>query len=217
MCLGTINGRRLWAWGRSVSCVRARVDGVETLRLVTFHGSAQDETALSAFAHEVAPNWPHLAPRGAIASGDGSTFPTRRPDGSIDTCAVVGRAREMLSPTGDLGAMAGSFVALGYSSGAIFVSALLSIAPELFAGAVLLRPEPLADEFEFPAMVAMPVLILSGKYDDRREPCAAHRLAMQLSDAGSIVTHHALDAGHGWAPNHADAILTRSWLSQFSP
>ena len=186
------------------------------MRLVTFHGSAQNETALSAFAHEVAPNWPHLAPRGPIASGEGFTFTMRRPDGSIDTNAVVALARETLSPTGDLGAMGGKLVALGYSSGAIFISALLSIAPERFAGAVLLRPEPLADDFVFPAMAAMPVLILSGKNDDRRKPCAAPRLAMQLSDAGSIVTHHALEAGHGWATNHADAILTRSWLSQFS-
>ena len=187
-----------------------------TLRLVTFHGSAQNETALSAFAHEVAPDWPHLAPRGPITSGEGFTFTARRADRSIDTNAVVALARETLSPTGDLGAMGGSLVALGYSSGAIFISALLSIAPERFAGAVLLRPEPLADDFVFPAMVAMPVLILSGKNDDRRKPCAAPRLATQLSDAGSIVTHHALEAGHGWAPNHADAILTRSWLSQFS-
>jgi len=144
------------------------------------------------------------------------TFTTRRADGSIDSCAVVALARERLSPTGDLGATAGSLVAIGYSSGAILISALLSIAPERFAGAVLLRPEPFADDFVFPGMVAMPVLILSGKNDDRRKPCAAPRLAMQRSDAGSIVTRHALEAGHGWAPNHADAILTGSWLSQFS-
>ena len=186
------------------------------MKLVTFHGSAQDETTLCAFAHEVAPNWHHVAPRGPIAFEEGFTFTPRRPDRNIDTSAIIALARDALSPKGDLGSISGRLVALGYSSGAIFIAALLSIAPERFAGAVLLRPEPLATDFVFPAMAATPVLVLSGKNDDRRKPCAAPRLVMQLSDAGSIVTHHALEAGHGWAPNHADAILTRSWLSQFS-
>jgi phospholipase/carboxylesterase len=104
-------------------------------------------------------------------------------------------------------------LAVGYSSGAIFATALLAVAPQLFVGAILLRPQVIAEDFVFPKLSKKPVLIISGLYDSRRQPHHALRLAEQLSAAGAHVTHHALEAGHGWAPDNSDLTLAGSWMA----
>lgn len=104
-------------------------------------------------------------------------------------------------------------VLVGYSSGAIFAEALLAARPERFAAVVLLRPEPLAQEFVFPGLAGKPVIILAGRRDERREPDAAARLAAQLRSASAAVALHLLETGHGWAPDEEDVSLARSWLA----
>lgn len=90
----------------------------------------------------------------------------------------------------------------------------MSVMPDRFAGAILLRPEPLAEEFAFPEIQGKPVIILAGRHDERRRPDDATRLAAQLSLARAEVTLHTLDSGHGWAPHDEDVILARSWLAR---
>jgi phospholipase/carboxylesterase len=53
------------------------------------------------------------------------------------------------------------------------------------------------------------VLIISGQHDIRRDPRHGFQVADQLCAANAPVTHHALDAGHGWTPNDDDFTLTR--------
>lgn len=101
---------------------------------------------------------------------------------------------------------------MGYSSGAIFAEALLSVAPDKFVGAILMRPEPLSPNFTFPEMSAKPVLIVAGEHDQRRRPDDAAILAEQLSKAGARVSLHVINAEHGWAGDNADVVLARYWL-----
>ena len=106
---------------------------------------------------------------------------------------------------------------IGYSSGAVFAEALLAVAPHLFAGTVLLRPQPIADDFTFPTLsypVGKPILIISGLQDNRRQPYHAPKLACQLQHAEAVVTHHALEAGHDWASHDRDFSLARTWLDE---
>ncbi|TDK31267.1 hypothetical protein E2F50_20205 [Rhizobium deserti] len=107
----------------------------------------------------------------------------------------------------------GEVMVVGYSSGAIFAEALLSIVPERFAGAVLLRPEPLSSNFRFPGMPAKPILIVAGKHDERRRHDDAAVLTQQLKKAGAVVSLHVVDAGHGWAGRNTDVTLARSCLA----
>ena len=184
------------------------------LSLLSLHGSGRDETDLSDFCRELAPQARLIAPRGPFAQAGGYTFFRRRSDRSIDVTELLNLAAAWASQEADAHlSAAGEVIAVGYSSGAIFTEALLSVAPERLAGAILMRPEPLSPNFTFPAMSAKPVLIVAGQHDERRKPDDASILAEQLTRAGAWVSLHIINATHGWASNNADAMLARSWLA----
>lgn len=184
------------------------------LSLLSFHGSGRDETDLADFCYELAPQARFIAPRGAFAQAGGYTFFRRGPDRSIDASEVLNRAAAWVSKEAEgYLPVSGEVIAVGYSSGAIFAEALLSVFPERLAGAILMRPEPLSPNFIFPEMSAKPVLIVAGQYDERRRPDDAAILAKQLSKAGASVSLHVINAEHGWADDSADLKLARSWLA----
>jgi phospholipase/carboxylesterase len=182
--------------------------------LLALHGSGRDETDLIDFCHRVAPQAQTIAPRGQFAQADGFTFFRRRSDHSINAAEVVNLARNWASREFQpYFPVSGEVIVVGYSSGAIFAEALLSVLPHMFAGAILMRPEPLSPNFSFPVMPAKPILIVAGKQDERRRHDDAAILAEQLSHAGAWVSLNIIDAGHGWARGNADAELARSWLA----
>jgi phospholipase/carboxylesterase len=184
------------------------------LSLLALHGSGRDETDLADFCHQLAPQARFIAPRGPFAQAGGYTFFRRRPDHSIDAVGVLDRATEWMSQeAASHFPSSGEIIVVGYSSGAIFAEALLSIVPERFAGAILMRPEPLSPSFSFPEMLAKPILIVAGQYDERRRPRDAAILAEQLSNAGALVSLNVIQADHGWAGGNADLTLARSWLT----
>jgi phospholipase/carboxylesterase len=184
------------------------------LTLLALHGSGRDETDLVDFCHQIAPQARLCAPRGQFAQANGFTFFRRRSDGSIDATEVVDLAARWLWQEVEVPPSAsGGVVVVGYSSGAIFAEAMMSVAPQRFAGAVLMRPEPLSRHFGFSEMAGKPVLIVAGEHDERRRYDDAAVLSEQLMKAGAVVSLHVIDAGHGWAPNNADVTLARSWLA----
>ena len=184
------------------------------LTLLALHGSGRDETDLVEFCHQLAPHAQTRAPRGQFAQADGFTFFRRRSDHSIAAAEVVNLARNWVSQEHEAHLpTSGEVIAVGYSSGAIFAEALLSVVPHRFAGAILIRPEPLSPNFRFSEMSAKPILIVAGKHDERRRHDDAAVLAEQLNQAGAFVSLHVIDAGHGWARHHADVALARSWLA----
>jgi phospholipase/carboxylesterase len=185
--------------------------------LLALHGASRDETDLVAFSRRVAPDAALIAPRGAFPVGDGYSFFRRQPDGGIDAAELISTAEGWLSQESEsLLPVPGKIVLIGYSSGAIFAEALLAVRPDRFAGAILLRPQPLAGSFVFPDMPGKPIVVLAGRHDERRRPDAATRLVAQLEAAGAEVTLHLLDCGHGWEPNDEDARIAQSWLSRVS-
>lgn len=184
------------------------------ITLLALHGSSRDETDLAGFSRHIAPDARVIAPRGAFSDSSGYTFFRRRPDRSIDSVEIIDLAERWLSCDAEI-LFPGQekIIVVGYSSGAIFAEALLSVMPDRFAGAILLRPEPLATDFIFPEMPGKPIIVLAGRHDERRRPEDAARLVEQLGAAQADVTLHTLDAGHGWAPHDEDAVLVRSWLA----
>jgi phospholipase/carboxylesterase len=184
------------------------------LSLLALHGSGRDETDLADFCHQLAPQARFIAPRSPFAQAGGYTFFRRRTDHSIDAAEVLDLATGWVSQEAEVHLPAsGEVIVLGYSSGAIFAEALLSIVPERFAGAILMPPEPLSQNFRFPEMSAKPILIVAGQHDERRRPKDAAILAEQLSKAGALVSLHVIDAEHGWAGDNADVTLACSWLA----
>ncbi len=184
------------------------------LTLLAFHGSGRDETDLVEFCHQLAPHAHTSTPRGPFAHADGFTFFRRRSDNGVAAAEVVDLARNWVSQEFETHlSTSGEVIVVGYSSGAIFAQALLSVVPDRFAGAVLMRPEPLSPNFRFSEMSAKPILIVAGEHDERRRHDDAAVLAEQLDQAGAFVSLHVIDAGHGWARHHADLALARSWLA----
>ncbi|MGJ8625031.1 MAG: alpha/beta hydrolase [Yoonia sp.] len=182
--------------------------------LLVLHGSSRDETDLAEYSTRIAPQARVIAPRGAFREGDGFTFFKRRADRSIATAEVVALARQWLLNELDLLLPASEkLIIAGYSSGAVYAQALLSVMPDRFAGAILMRPEPLSADFAFPDLAGKPILIFAGKHDERRRPTDAPLLAAQLKAVGAEVTLHILDSGHGWAPHGEDIVLARTWLT----
>lgn len=185
--------------------------------ILGLHGSASHPASISEFAARLARGRPCCTPRGTFADGEGFTFFRRRPDFSIPAGELIDLARQSLSPDGVAACGLSDMLLVGYSSGAIFSTALLSAAPDSFVGGVLLRPQPISDEFSFPDLSGKPILIISAAHDARRKPWHATRLAEQLVAANALVTHHTLDAGHEWAPDDLDFVLARLWMDEHFP
>lgn len=186
--------------------------------ILGLHGSSQHPELISEFTNRLAPQQPGCSPRGTFVDGEGFTFFKRRSDRSIPHEELMALARESLSANGFVLACGlKDMLVVGYSSGALFGTALLALAPEDFVGAILLRPQPISDDFTFPELSGKPVLIISGLRDNRREPQHASQVAEQLIAANAVVTHHALDSGHGWAANDDDLVLARPWMDENFP
>ncbi|WP_426130818.1 alpha/beta hydrolase [Pararhizobium sp. PWRC1-1] len=186
--------------------------------ILGLHGSSQHPAFISEFLVRLAPERQYRSPKGPFADGDGFTFFKRRTDRSIPLDEIMALARQGVSADGFVTVSGlAEILLVGYSSGAIFSSALLAVAPERFVGAILLRPQPISDDFTFPELSGKPVLIISGLHDERREPQHASRIAEQLTDANAALTHHQLDAGHAWSPDNRDLLIARTWLDENFP
>ena len=59
-------------------------------------------------------------------------------------------------------------------------------------------------------MPALPILIISGENDQRREPGDAELVRQQFANAGADVSALVLPTGHGLHQDEADII--RDWL-----
>ncbi len=180
------------------------------------HGSSGRPASISSIIDALDLQAEVHCPQGRFADGTGFTFFRRNPDFSIPQELLLELARESFAPDGFAGLQDEEPLALvGYSSGAVFATAQLAVAPQRIAGAILLRPQVLAEDFLFPALNGAPVLLLSGLRDPRRKPHHATMLAAQLQKAGARVTHHALDTGHEPAPE--DVSLARAWIADHLP
>lgn len=183
--------------------------------ILGLHGSSGHPAFIQSFIDRLAPDAPSCCPRGTFADGGGFTFFKRNPDFSIPADELIELAKESVGPFGFVsGVTSEKILAVGYSSGAIFAAGQLAVAPRLFVGAILLRPQVIADDFAFPNLSGKPVLIISGLHDNRRQPHHALQLTQQLRHAEANVTHHALEAGHGWASDDRDLTLARTWMAE---
>jgi phospholipase/carboxylesterase len=181
--------------------------------LILFHGSGQNEADIAPLAARLSPEATAIAVRGAIPWETGYAFFRRFADRSIDEDSILEQApvlAEFLTKVGASHNLRERPVLVGFSNGAIMAAALVSLYPDLAAGAVLFRP---LSPFATPPgarLPGTPVLIIDGSKDNRRTPDDGRRLAEQMKDAGAAITHHQLPTGH--AITKADCVLVRDWL-----
>ena len=186
--------------------------------LLLLHGTGGDETDLLPLGRTIAPGAPLLSPRGAVLENGMPRFFRRSHEGVFDEADVVRRAYDLADfitaarTRYDFAAP----LAVGFSNGANIAAAILLLRPEVFAGAVLLRPMvPLTDP-PVADLTGKPVLMLSGAVDPIVPAENAGRLAHQLTAAGAEVEHRVLPNGHGLT--QVDVSLAKTWISlRFAP
>ncbi len=189
------------------------VPGDPARPLLLLHGTGGDENDLIPLAERVAPGATLLSPRGKSIEHGMARFFRRSPDGvwdlddfKIATADVVAFVTKACAVYG-----IGKPVALGYSNGGNVAWSLLLKEPSLLAGAVILRAMLPFDPRPLPALNGLPVLLITGEYDELIPVERAGMLAAMLQDAGAKLDHHVLRAGHGLTGE--DLVLVTQWFA----
>jgi phospholipase/carboxylesterase len=179
--------------------------------VVVLHGSGQDENTLLSFARAACPGHTIISVRGRIAWEEWFAFFRRNPDRTLDEADLAhGAAAIQHLLEGLQDAYSESPILLGFSNGAIAAAAAIVRAPDLSAGAILLRPLSPFPERVFPPLSGYPVLLVSGEGDARRHPSDGPALARQFESAGAATSLVVLPVGHGLTT--ADKNAVTRWL-----
>jgi phospholipase/carboxylesterase len=180
--------------------------------LVLLHGSGGSENFLMDFARSIAPDRLAFAVRGQVPWEGGYAFFQRNPDRTLDQADLAARCLafcDFLRHVTEAGNRKPLLV--GYSNGAIMAAAAAIQAPDLSAGAILLRPLSPRARDNLPPLHGYPVLLIGGAMDDRRKPSDTPNLAEQFRLSGALVVDHLLQTGH--ALEATDNHLARTWLA----
>ena len=182
--------------------------------LLLLHGTGGDENDLVDLGRALSPGSALVSPRGKVLEGGMPRFFRRLAEGVFDEDDVRRRAGELADFVTEAREAygLGAPVAVGFSNGANIAAALMLLRPGVLSGAVLLRAMvPLASP---PAadLAGTPVLLLSGAMDPIVPAENATRLAGMLANAGAVVDHRTLPAGHGLS--QADLSLATGWLAK---
>ncbi|WP_319530312.1 alpha/beta hydrolase [uncultured Cohaesibacter sp.] len=185
--------------------------------LVFLHGSGRTESDSADFLAQLSLHTEAVFIRGQHSQTPGYTFVRRNDDLSLDYDEIAGDAKDLAGFLVHLTLQNPNWqkppVLIGYSSGAIMAAAILWHYRDLIAGAVLLRPQ--SPSMERPApLKGLPVLMLSGLWDERRDADASLHLEIQLEQARAKVTHVTLRTGHGEAEDGSDFSVTKRWLEE---
>ncbi|MBW7969780.1 alpha/beta hydrolase [Bradyrhizobium sp. BR 10289] len=185
--------------------------------LLLLHGTGGDENDLLGLGKMISPGSALLSPRGRVLEHGMPRFFRRLAEGVFDEDDVRKRALELGDFIADARKRYGvaAPVAVGFSNGANIAAALLLLKPDVLAGAILLRAMvPLSDppraDLVKPTLAGKPVLLLSGQADPIVPASNSARLAALLSEAGALVEHKILPAGHQLS--QADVTLARKWI-----
>jgi phospholipase/carboxylesterase len=182
--------------------------------LLLLHGTGADEDDLIPLGQRLSPGAALISPRGKVLENGMPRFFRRLQEGVFDRDDLTFRTAELgqfvagalvayeLSPP----------IALGFSNGANMAWSLLFARPDLFAGAVLMRPMLPFDPRPLPDLAGKPVLILSGAQDPLAPEEQAGLLAALLGEAGADVAYEVVPGGHGLTG--FDLQLAASWLAR---
>jgi phospholipase/carboxylesterase len=181
--------------------------------LLLLHGTGGDEHDLIPLAERLAPDSAILSPRGKVNEQGLTRFFRRSPNGVWDRDDFEARTLEL---AGFVRQACAAYrlprpIALGYSNGANIAWNLLLKAPDLLAGAVLLRAMLPFDPRPLPDLRGVPVLLIAGTDDELIPVERAGLLAALLGEAGADVSYEALHAGHGLTAQ--DLALVGEWLA----
>jgi len=191
--------------------------GTTGLTLLLLHGTGGDENDLVPVGRGLAPGAALLSPRGKVSEQGMLRFFSRPGPDGFDHAEIRTRAGELAEwvrlSAERYGLDAKRIHGLGYSNGANMAAALMQVAPDLLAGACLLRARAILETAETCDLTGKSVLIAAGQSDAVIPVEGARELAETLRDAGANVDLVVQNAGHELTP--ADFNLGKQWFARF--
>jgi predicted esterase len=190
--------------------------GSGDLTLLMLHGTGGNEHDLLPLGHALAPGAALLSPRGRVLEQGQPRFFRRLAEGVFDLEDLHHRTAELKDFVAEMAeshAFTGApLVAVGFSNGANIAGSLLLSAPELLAGAVLLRPMvPFVPE-TMPDLSGVNLFVGAGTADPLVPVAETERWVTMLREAGANVEMHWHPGGHGLGQD--DVEHAQRWLER---
>jgi len=184
--------------------------------LFLLHGTGGDEYDLLDLGRYVAPRSFLVSARGRAPEGGMNRWFARHAEGVLDVADIIRRSTELaafLPAMGERHGITGRPLwALGFSNGANMAAAMLLRYPELFAGAILMRPMlPLKPE-PTPDLSGKPVLVMAGTEDTMIPGDSTRELIALLGESGADLSVNWADAGHRFGMD--EVKLAREWFAE---
>ncbi len=191
------------------------IDNNSDKTLVLFHGTGGDENVLLPIAKQVAPSMNHLSLRGDVVSFGKRRFSkVNHPDEIVDEEDLKSRVPSILDTVLTLKNKYGlkELWAMGFSNGAMTLTAMLIEEKTPFKKAVLLRPLDCQTDVGTPRLDGMPILIHSGKHDPITPSISAVHLEHRLIKAGAMVKHQIYPLDHRMKMSEVNDI--KDWFDK---
>jgi phospholipase/carboxylesterase/glyoxalase family protein len=183
--------------------------------LVVLHGTGGDENDLIGIGQAIAPGAAILSPRGNVLENGAPRFFKRLAEGVFDPKEVRSRSEELArfirAAISKYGLNSERVFALGYSNGANVASTVMFIEPELFRGAILLRPMVVFEPNERADLSGAGVLISAGRTDPIVPAKSVERLVELFEVSSADVTLKWQPAGHNLLPSEVREAA--DWLA----
>jgi phospholipase/carboxylesterase len=183
--------------------------------LVVLHGTGGDENDLISIGQAIAPGAAILSPRGNVLENGAPRFFRRLAEGVFDPKEVRSRAEELArfvrAATVTYGLDAARVFAFGYSNGANVASTVMLVEPDIFVGAILLRPMLVYEPTEKADLDGSSVLISAGRMDPIVPTESVERLVALLESSHADVTIKWQLAGHNLVPSEVSEAA--DWLT----
>jgi phospholipase/carboxylesterase len=190
-------------------------DPISADTLVVLHGTGGDENDLIGIGQAVAPGAAILSPRGNVLENGAPRFFRRVSEGVFDPKEVHSRAEELArfirGATVTYRLEPSRIFALGYSNGANVASTVMLVEPDIFRGAILLRPMLVYEPSESSDLSGKAVAVSSGRMDPIVPADSVERLVDLLESAGADVTLKWQLTGHNLTPGEVREAA--DWLA----
>lgn len=199
--------------------IHAFVPGTSKRTLLLLHGTGGNEHDLIPLGRELDPNASLLSPRGKILENGMPRFFRRLAEGVFDLEDLKYRANELAdfvtAAAQRYGFATDNLVAVGYSNGANIAAATLLLRPKLLPMAMLFRAMVPLNPSKLPNLSTVRVWIGAGDQDPIVPLSDTKGLEQLLRRAGTDVTIHFANAGHGLTNDDIEAA--RHWLGELKP
>lgn len=197
---------------RDLGWIHRHQPGTGELTLLLLHGTGGSETSLLSLGRQIAPDATLLSVRGRSLEEGSPRFFRRFDAVTYDQAHLTEEADALAQFVRDAAELydlsARRVVAVGFSNGANMALTSLARNPEVYAGAILLRPVMPMEEPPEVDLKGMPILVTSGQ----RDPFLAYAepVVPYLRQHGAVVQEERLPAGHDLTQR--DMAIATQWL-----